>query len=99
MEEVTDADSGDWKENAPTLNSGTVDTTAWYNNAVGGGEADFQDVMDAYLAQTLLTLVCEIESGVEYSGLGYLTSLNPSGGTGAGYVKFTAGFIFTGEIS
>jgi len=98
-EELTDADSGDWKEFGPTLNSGTVDTTVWYNNAVGAGEADFEDVMDAFLNQSQLTLTCEIEPGVEYSGLGYLTSLNPSGGTGAGYVAFTAGFIFTGEIS
>lgn len=98
-EELTDADSGDWKEFAPTLNSGTVETTTWYNNAVGAGEADFEDVMDAFLNQTLLTLECEIETGVSYAGTGYLTSLNPSGGTGAGYVKFSAGFIFTGEIS
>lgn len=97
IEEVTDADSGNWQENLPTLNSGSVDATAWYNNAAVG--ADFADVMAAYLAQTQLTLVCEIESGVEYSGLGYLTSVNPSGGTAAGYVQFSAGFIFTGEIS
>jgi len=98
-EELTDAESGDWKEFGPTLNSGTVDTTAWYNNAVAVGDADFTDVMNAFLAQTQLTLVWELETGVEYTGLGYLTSLNPSGGTGAGYVAFTAGFIFTGEIS
>jgi hypothetical protein len=98
-EELTDADSGDWKEFGPTLNSGTVDTTTWYNNAVAAGDADFQDVLDAYMVQSQLALVCEIEAGVEVSGLGYLTSLNPSGGTGAGYVAFTAGFIFTGEIS
>lgn len=97
-EEVTDAESGDWAENAPTLNRWNIDTTAWYNNAVAIG-ADFTDVMDAFLNQTQLALVCQLETGVEYHGLGYLTSLNPSGGTGAGYVKFTAGFIGTGEIS
>jgi len=98
-EELTDADSGDFKEFGPTLNSGSVDTSTWYNNAVAGGGADFQDVLDAHLNQTQLTLVAEIEAGVEISGLGYLTSLTPSGGTGAGYVKFDAGFIFTGEYS
>lgn len=98
IEEVTDAESGDWAENAPTLNSGTVDATAWYNNSVAVG-ADFADVMDAYLNQTELLLVAEIESGVSYQGHGYLTNLSPSGGTGAAYVKFSAGFIFTGEIS
>jgi len=98
MEEVTDAESGDWKENAPTLNSWSVDTAFWYNNAVASG-ANFTDVMDAYLNQTPLTLVCELETGVDYSGLGYLTNLNPAGGTGAGYVKCSAGFIGTAEIS
>jgi len=97
-EEVTDADSGDWKENLPTLNSWSVDTAFWYNNTVASG-ADFSDVMDAYLNQSELTLVCELESGVSYSGLGYLTNLNPSGGTGANYVKCSAGFIGTAEIS
>jgi len=98
IEDVTDADSGNWVENLPTLNSWNVDIVAWYNNAVASG-ADFNDVMDAYLNQSELTLVCELEVGVEFSGLGYLTNLNPSGGTGAAYVKFTAGFIGTGEIS
>lgn len=98
-EELTDADSGDFKEFGPTLNSGTIDTSCWYNNAVGAGEADFQDVLDAHLNQSLLTLVAEIETGVEVSGSGYLTNLTPTGGTGAGYVKFDAGFIFTGEYS
>lgn len=97
-EEVTDADSGDWAENLPTLNRWSVDTAFWYNNAVASG-ADFADVMAAYLAQTELTLVCELETGVDYTGLGYLTNLNPSGGTGAGYVKCSAGFIGTGEVS
>ena len=97
-EEVTDADSGNWKENAPTLNGWSVDTSFWYNNAVAGG-ADFADVMAAYLAQTQLTLVCELETGVDYSGLGYLTNLSPSGGTAANYVKCSAGFIGTAEIS
>jgi len=67
-EEVTDADSGDWKENAPTLNSWSVDTSFWYNNAVVSG-ADFTDVMSAFLNQTQLTLVCELESGVDYTDL------------------------------
>jgi hypothetical protein len=97
-EEVTDADSGNWAENAPTLNRWNIDATAWYNNAVAVG-ADFSDVMDAYLNQTQLTLVCELETGVSYSGLGYLTNLSPSGGTAANYVQFSAGFIGTGEIS
>jgi hypothetical protein len=96
-EEVTDADSGDWAENLPTLNRWNVDTTAWYNNAAVG--AGFDDVMDAYLNQTPLTLRCELESGVDYSGVGYLTNLNPSGGTGASYVQFSAAFIGTGEVS
>lgn len=98
-EELTDAESGDYKEFGPTLNSASVDTSAWYNNAVAGGMADFQDVLDAHLNQALLTLVAQIEAGVELTGVGYLTSLTPSGGTGAGYVKFDAGFIFTGEYS
>jgi hypothetical protein len=97
-EEVTDAESGNWVDNLPTLNSWSIDTTAWYNNAVASG-ADFSDVMDAYLNQTELTLMCELETGVDYSGFGYLTSLNPSGGTAGAYVQFTAGFIGTGEVS
>jgi hypothetical protein len=97
-EEVTDAESGNWVENLPTLNSWSIDTTAWYNNAVASG-ADFSDVMDAYLNQTELTLMCELETGVDYSGFGYLTSLSPSGGTAGAYVQFTAGFIGTGEVS
>jgi len=98
-EELTDAESGDFKEFGPTLNSGTVDTSSWYNNAVAAGSADFEDVLAAHLNQTQLTLIAEIETGVEITGVGYLTSLSPSGGTGAGYVKFDAGFIFTGEYS
>ena len=98
IEEVSDADSGNWAENAPTLNRWNVDATAWYNNAVAVG-ADFSDVMDAYLNQTQLILVYELETGVSYSGLGYLTNLKPSGGTAANYVQFSAGFIGTGEIS
>jgi len=98
IEEVTDADSGNYEENAPTLNRGNIDTTTWYNNAVAGG-ADFNDVLDAYLNQTLLLLHAQIEPGVTLSGYGYLTNLNPSGGTAGAYVKFTAGFVFTGEIS
>ena len=98
IEEVTDAESGNWVENLPTLNSGNVDTTTWYNNAVADG-ADFNDVLDAYLNQTPLLLHAQIEAGVVLSGYGYLTNLNPSGGTGAAYVQFTAGFVFTGEIS
>jgi len=97
-EEVTDADSGNWKENLPTLNGWSVDVTTWYNNAVASG-ADWDDVMEAYLAQSELTLVCELETGKSYSGLGYLTNLNPTGGTAGSYVQFSAGFIGTGEIS
>jgi predicted secreted protein len=97
-EEVTDADSGNWKENLPTLNGWSVDVTTWYNNAVADG-ADWADVMAAYLAQSELTLICELETGVSYTGLGYLTNLNPTGGTAGAYVQFSAGFIGTGEIS
>lgn len=97
IEEVTDADSGRWAENLPTLNRWNVDTTTWYNNSATG--ADFDTVMSAYLAQTLLTLRCEIESGVEYGGQGYLTNLNIVGGTDAAHVQFTAGFIGTGEMT
>lgn len=98
-EELTDADSGNFKEFGPTLNTGTVDTTAWYQNAPGGNEANFSDVLSAHLNQTLLTLVAEIETGVEISGQGYLTSLSPSGGTAGAYVAFTAGFLFSGDYS
>lgn len=98
IEEVTDADSGRWAENLPTLNRWNIDITTWYNNSVAAG-ADFSDVMAAYLAQTELTLVAQIETGVTYTGSGYLTNLNLSGGTDAAHVAFTAGFIGTGPIS
>ena len=97
-EEVTDADSGDWAENLPTLNRWNIDTSLWYNNCVASG-ADFTDLMNAYLNQTELTLTAELETGVDWSGLGYLTNLSPAGGTGGGYVKVSAAFIGTGEIS
>jgi len=97
-EEVTDADSGDWAENMPTLNRWNIDTSLWYNNAVASG-ADFTDLMNAYLAQTELTITAELETGVEWTGLAYLTNLSPAGGTGAGYVKVSAAFIGTGDLS
>jgi hypothetical protein len=98
IEEVTDADSGIWAENAPTLNRWNIDATAWYHNAVAAG-ADFADVLAAWKAQTQLTLKVELETGVDMTGLGYLTNLNASGGTAAAHISFTAAFIGTGELS
>lgn len=98
-EDVTDNKSGDWTDILPTLNSWSIDTSEWYSNAVGTGEANFDDVMTAWMSQARLFLTCEIESGVNFSGYGYLTNVTVSGGTGAGYVKFTAGFQGAGEIS
>ena len=96
-EETTDADAGDWAENLPTLNRWNVDSSAWYQNT-DTGDVYLEDLMDIYIAQDELTLVLQIEPGVEFAGLGYLTNLNIAGGTGAGYIKFTAAFIGTGEI-
>lgn len=98
-EEVTDADSGNWSEFLPTLNSFSVDTTAWYSTAVGVDEADIETVIDASLAQTELTLKVELSAGVEYSGAGYLTNVSVTGGTAGAYVQFTAGFQGTKDIS
>ena len=101
-EEVTDAESGDWKENAPTLNSWSVDTSFWYSNTdTEAAEVHWIDIMNIYLAQTPLTLVCQLEEGdsTTWAGAGYLINLSPSGGTGANYVKCSAGFIGTAEIS
>jgi len=97
-EEVTDGDSGNWKENLPTTNGWDASGSMWYNNAVASG-ADYDDLMDAYLAQSELTLTAEIETGESWSGLGYLTSLSPSGGTAGSYVEVSVAFIGTGEIS
>ena len=99
IEEVTDADSGIWAENEPTLNRWNVDITAWYHNAVGAGKADFSDVLAAYKTQERLTLKYQLETGVDVTGEGFLTNLQTSGGTGAGHITFTAGFIGTGPIS
>ena len=97
-EEVTDACSGNWKENLPTLNGWDVSGSMWYDNAVASG-ADFEDLMDAFLAQTELTITAQLETGVEWSGLGYLTNLSPTGGTAGSYVEVSTSFIGTGEIS
>jgi len=97
-EEVTDADSGNWKENLPTLNGWDVSGSMWYDNAVASG-ADYDDLMDAYLNQSELTLTAELETGVSWSGLGYLTNLSPTGGTAGSYVEVAVSFIGTGEIS
>ena len=95
-EEVTDADDGNWASNLPTLNRWNVDVSFWYHNSA---VANWEDVMTAYLNQEQLTLECELETEVKYSGTGYLTNLSPSGGTGAGHVKCSAGFIGTGELT
>lgn len=98
IEEVTDADSGIWAENEPTMNRWNIDMTAWYHNAVVAG-ADFADVLAAWKGQTRLTLKVELETGTEETGQGYLTNLSTSGGTAAGHISFTAAFIGTGELS
>ena len=98
VENVTDADSGNWDENLPTTNNWTIDADFWINNAVGSG-ADFDDCMTAWLAQTSLTVTAELETGTEWSGLAFITSLVPSGGTAAAYVKASVSFQGTGEIS
>ena len=97
-EEVTDADSGDWKSNLPTLNGWDVSGSLWYNNAVSSG-ADFQDLMDAWLAQTELTIKAELEIGVSWSGLCYITNLSPTGGTAGSYAEASVSFIGTEELS
>ena len=96
-EEVTDADSGVWAENAPTLNRWNIDATVWYHNTTD--EANWTDVMAAAKARTLLTLVYQLETGVTETGTGYITNVNTSGGTAAGHIPFTAAFIGTGELS
>ena len=96
-EEVTDADSGVWAENAPTLNRWNVDMTTWYHNTTT--DANWSDVMTAAKARTQLTLVYEIEEGVDETGVGYFTNVNISGGTAGGHISFTAAFIGTGELS
>ena len=96
-EEVTDADSGVWAENAPTLNRWNIDTTVWYHNTTT--DANWTDVMAAAKARTLLTLVYQLEEGVTETGTGYITNVNTSGGTAAGHIPFTAAFIGTGELS
>lgn len=99
IEEVTSNKSGKWAENAPTLNRWSADTTVWYHNSVGTSEVNFSDIMDAWLSQTELTLKCELETGTDYTGKGYLQNLNPTGGTDAAHVTFTASFIGSGELS
>lgn len=97
IEEVTDADSGIWAENLPTLNRWNIDTTVWYHNTTS--DANWSDVIAAAKARTRLTLVYQVESGVEETGIGYLTNVNISGGTAGGHIQFTAAFIGTGELS
>ena len=97
MEEVTDADSGIWAENAPTLNRWNIDATVWYHNTTT--EAGWDDVITAAKARTQLTLVYRLESGVTETGVGYITNVNTSGGTAGGHIPFTAAFIGTGELS
>ena len=96
-EDVTDADSGVWAENAPTLNRWNIDATVWYHNTTT--DANWTDVMAAAKARTLLTLVYQLETGVTETGTGYITNVNTSGGTAAGHIPFTAAFIGTGELS
>ena len=97
-EEVTDADSGIWKSNLPTTNGWDVSGSMWYNNAVASG-ADYQDLMDAWLAQTELTIKAELETGVDWSGLGYITNLAPAGGTAGSYAEASVSILGTDEIS
>jgi len=97
-ENVTDAESGNWDENLPTTNNWTIDADFWINNSVASG-ADFNDCMDAWLNQTTLTVTAKLETGTEWSGLAFITSLVPSGGTAAAYVKASVSFQGTGEIS
>ena len=97
-EAVTDADSGNWDENAPTTNNWDVAADFWINNSVASG-ADFDDCMAAYLAQTILTITAQLESGTEWSGLGFITNLSPTGGTAGAYAKASVSFQGTGEIS
>ena len=96
-EDLTDADSGIWAENGPTLNRWNIDATVWYHNTTT--EANWTDVMAAAKARTLLTLVYQLETGVTETGTGYITNVNTSGGTAAGHIPFTAAFIGTGELS
>lgn len=98
-EETTDEGSGNWAENLPTLNRWDVTADFWYNNAVAAGSADFNDAMDIWLNQTQVTLTCEIETGVEWNGLAYITNLSPTGGTAGAYVKVSTSLIGTKEIS
>lgn len=96
-EEVTDAESGDWKSNLPTLNSWDVSGSMWYNNSVSG--AGFSDLMAAFLAQTELTIKAELDTSTNWTGLAYLTNLSPAGGTAGSYVEVSVSFIGTGELS
>jgi len=96
VEEVTDADSGVWAENLPTLNRWNIDATAWYQNATT--DYGWEDVIAAAKARTTLTLEFEVETGVSESGEGYLTNVNISGGTAGGHISFTAAFIGTGPL-
>ena len=96
IEEVTDEASGRYAENLPTLNRWNIDATVWYNNSSTGFTV--AELISAWQGQTQLTLMFEIESGVDYSGSGFLTNLNLSGGTDAAHITFTAGFIGTGQL-
>jgi len=95
-EEVTDADSGTWAENLPTLNRWNIDATAWYHNATS--DAGLEDIIAAAKARTILTLIYEVEAGVDESGEGFLTNVTITGGTAGGHISFTAAFLGTGPL-
>ena len=96
IEDVTDEGSGRYAENLPTLNRWNADATVWYNNTSTG--VTLTELINTWQGQTQLTLLCEIETGVDYGGSGYLTNLSISGGTDAAHITFTAGFIGTGSL-
>jgi len=98
-EEVTDEASGNWAENLPTLNRWDLTADFWYNNAVAAGSVDYADAMDIWLLQTEVTVTAELETGVEWNGLAYITNLSPTGGTAGAYVKVSTSLIGTAEIS
>jgi len=99
-EETTDAEAGDWAQVLPTINRWNIDTGVWYQSTEVGGNQYLPDLMTLYIGQEELALVMEIDpvAGLEFAGVGYLTNVNIAGGTGAGYMKYTAAFIGTGEI-
>ena len=97
-EEVTDADNGNWKSNLPTLNGWDTSGSLWYDNAPATG-INYSDLMDSWLAQSELTITAQLETGVAWSGLGYITNLSLTGGTAGSYVEASVSFLGTDEIS